>query len=120
MIGPLLPLAVDEDFNNDVLRGVRRRLPSADMIRAQDTGHANVCDASVLAWAASEGRVLVTHDKSTMTAAAIDRITSCDSMPGLIVVHQRIPVGRVIDDIVLIVECSKPADWIDQIVFLPL
>ena len=29
---------IDEDFDNDILRGVLRRLPNLDIVRAQDVG----------------------------------------------------------------------------------
>ena len=34
----MLRLATDEDFNNRILRGVLRRNPGLDIIRAQDAG----------------------------------------------------------------------------------
>lgn len=33
-----LRFLVDEDFDNDIVRGVLRRQPSLDMVRAQDVG----------------------------------------------------------------------------------
>jgi len=41
-------------------------------------------------------------------------------LPGLIAVHQRLPIGSVVDDLVLVVSCSFPADWVNQVRFLPL
>jgi hypothetical protein len=32
----MLRLPTDEDFDNDILRGVLRRLPSLDIVRIQD------------------------------------------------------------------------------------
>jgi hypothetical protein len=32
----MLRLAADENFNNDIVRGVRRRNPSVDLVRVQD------------------------------------------------------------------------------------
>jgi predicted nuclease of predicted toxin-antitoxin system len=55
-------LAFDEDFNNDVVRGLLRRKPALDVVRVQDAGLTSLDDPAVLAWAAAEGRVLVSHD----------------------------------------------------------
>ena len=32
----MLLLTADEDFNNDIVRGLRRREPSIDIVRVQD------------------------------------------------------------------------------------
>ena len=41
-------------------------------------------------------------------------------MAGVFAVTQDAPIGAVIEDLVLIVECSTPDEWLGQIVFLPL
>jgi len=70
--------AVDEDFDNDILRGLLRRLPGLDIVRVQDAGLSGAKDPQILDWAAGEKRVLLTHDVSTMTKFAIQRIeTNC-------------------------------------------
>lgn len=110
----------DEDFDNNIIRGVRRRVPSLDLVRIQDLGGIGVRDEEVLALAANAGRLVLTHDVNTMIAAATARIAAGQRMPGLIVVSQRLGAGPVIDDIVLLVDCSCTGEWEDRIVFLPL
>jgi len=60
----------DENFRNAIIRGILRRHPGFDIVRAQDfpqlRGHD---DAVLLAFATAEGRVAVTHDLSTMIPA---------------------------------------------------
>ena len=63
----MLTLAADENFNNDIVRGLLRRRPDLDIVRIQDCGLSGVDDPLVLAWAAGEGRVLLTHDVATVT-----------------------------------------------------
>ena len=58
----------DEDFNNDVLRGLQRRV--VDVVRVQDLGLRGASDVDVLARAAVENRVLLTHDVSTLIGRA--------------------------------------------------
>lgn len=64
----MIRLAADEDLDNHLVRGLRRRLPEADVTRVQEAALSGSPDESVLAWAAREGRVLITHDAATMTA----------------------------------------------------
>jgi hypothetical protein len=116
----LIRLAADEDLDNHVIRGLRRRLPAVDVIRVREAALGGAPDESVLAWAAAEGRVLLTHDASTMTAAAYARISTGEASPGVIVIPQWLPVGDALEDLLLILECSTPEDWAGQVRFLPL
>ena len=63
----MLRLAADENFNNDIVRGLWRRKPDLDIVRVQDIGLSGADDPTVLEWAAQEGRILLTHDVSTIT-----------------------------------------------------
>ncbi len=72
----MLRLAADENFNNDIIRGLVRRKPDIDIIRIQDVGLSGAADPMILEWAAGQGRVLVTHDVSTLTPHAYDRWSS--------------------------------------------
>jgi len=63
----MLGLAADENFNNDIVRGLLRRRPDLNILRVQDAGLTGASDPEVLAWAAQEGRILLTHDVSTIT-----------------------------------------------------
>ena len=58
----MLLFVTDENFNNDIVRGARRRLPTIDIVRVQDVGLLSADDPSILEWAALTGRVLLTHD----------------------------------------------------------
>ena len=40
-------------------------------------------------------------------------------MPGVIAVSQSLPVGQVIEDLLLVVECSPAEDWTNQVQYLP-
>mgnify|MGYP000007275143 CR=1 FL=1 len=116
----MIRLAADEDFNNDIVRALRRTLPDVSILGVREAGRAGRADPEVLAWAADEDRVLLTRDVTTMTRHALDRIARGESMPGVIAVHQRLPIGSVVDDLVLAASCSFPEDWVNQIQFLPL
>jgi hypothetical protein len=100
----------DEDFDNDIVRGMLRRLPSLDILRAQDVGLSGTVDPIVLEWAAQEGRVLLTHGVSTMTGHAYARVSSGLPMPGVFAVGQLAPIREVIEDLLLLAECSHPGE----------
>jgi predicted nuclease of predicted toxin-antitoxin system len=66
----MIRFAADENFNGNVVRGLRLRRPDLDIVRVQDVGLSGADDPTVLAWAAREGRILLTHDVATITRYA--------------------------------------------------
>lgn len=116
----MLRLATDEDFNNRILRGLLRRKPALDIVRVQDAGLRGRGDASVLEWAATEGRILLTHDVTTMKQYVEERFAAGLQMPGVFELGQDVPIGQAIEDILLLAECSLEGEWEGQIRFLPL
>ena len=116
----MLLLAADENFNNDIVRGLLRRLPDLDIVCLRDVGLSGADDPSVLSWAAQEGRVLLTHDVTTITRHAYDRVREGKRMPGVFEVRQDLPIGAVIEDILLLAQFSLESEWEGQVRYLPL
>lgn len=116
----MLRLAADENFNSDIVRGLLRRRPDLDIVRIQDVGLSGADDRTVLEWAAGERRVLLTHDVSTLTRYAYDRVQAGHPMPGVFEVSRRVPLRQAIEDLLLIAECSREEEWEGQIRYLPL
>ena len=108
----MLHLAVAENFNNNIVRGVLRRKPDTDIVRVQDVGLSGADDPRILNWAAQEGRVLLTHDVSTITKFAYERVEAGQAMPGVLEVSRTAPIGPVIDDLVLLIESSLEGEWV--------
>ena len=116
----MLKLAADENFNNDIVRGLVRRAPQVDLVRIQDVGLSGADDEMVLAWAADAGRVLLTHDVQTITRFAYDRVRQGLPMPGVFELNRAVPIGVAIDDLVLLAEASDAREWEGQVRYLPL
>jgi hypothetical protein len=116
----MLNFAVDENFNMRIVNGVLRRLPAADMLRVQDAGLEAADDRTVLEWAATEGRVLLTHDANTLAGFAYERIARGLRMPGVFEVPLNVPISVAIGDILLLMECSVEGEWEGQVNYLPL
>lgn len=116
----MLRLAADENFNNDIVRGVRRRNPVIDIVRVQDVGLSGIEDPEILEWTAQSGRILLTHDVATMTRYAFDRVREGKPMPGIFEIGRHVPIGVVIDEILLIAACSLDGEWDGQVRYLPL
>src|SRR5687767_8387 len=116
----MLRLLADENFNNDIVRGVRRRNEHVDIIRVQDVGLTSADDPTILQWAAQRDRVLLTHDVSTMSYYAYERIRKGLAMPGVFEIGRHVAIGVAIEEICLIAECSFAGEWEGQVRYLPL
>ena len=116
----MLRWLADENFNNDILRALFRANRDLDIVRAQDIGLTGAADEAVLAWAAAQSRVLLTHDVSTMTAYAYRRVMKGERMPGVFEISRRVPIRAAVEDILLLTECSHSDEWEGEVRYLPL
>src|SRR5437762_5636357 len=78
----MIELLVDENFNRRILRGLHRRIPGLNFLLVQDTELFQTEDPQILDWAASNGRVVLTHDVNTMTRHAYERRERGEPLPG--------------------------------------
>ncbi|HEX4954253.1 MAG TPA: DUF5615 family PIN-like protein [Thermoanaerobaculia bacterium] len=114
-------LLADENFNGRILKGLLREVPDLDILRAQD--HPDVCgvdDEALLAFAAREERMVLTHDAATIPRYAKQRLLRGENLSGVLVVQTRQAVGRAIEEIAMILVASEPDEWRGQVWFLPL
>ena len=70
----MLRLVSDESFDGSILRGLYRRCPEVDIVRVQDVELSAASDPDILAWAAAENRILLTHDRDTIPFFAYERV----------------------------------------------
>jgi hypothetical protein len=113
-------LLADEDFDNDILRGLLLRHPELDIVRVQDSGLAGEENPIILEWAAQDRRIVLTHDFNTMLACTYARVEAELPMPGVVAIRQSVPVGRAIDEIEILAIYSMEGEWEGQVVYLPL
>jgi hypothetical protein len=111
----------DECFDNDIVRGLLRRSPGLDLIRAQDVVEtAGKDDEKLLEWASKHKRVVLTHDLATMVPALLHRQQQVSGCPPIVLAPDSLSVGAVIEDILLLDQCSEDSDWAAGVVYLPL
>jgi len=110
----------DENFDNRILRGLLRLKPDLDVVRVQDTEIAGTDDVTLLEWAAKEGRMLLTHDVETMVTYAYQRVEAGLPMPGVFEVRDQVPVGKAIEELLIVIEVSSADEWKDKVTYIPL
>lgn len=116
----MLGFSADENLDIRIVQGLRGQAPEIDVVRVQEARLQGAPDPDVLEWTARAGRLLLTHDVSTMTAFAYERVRAGQPMPGLVEIPTRLPIGRVIDDLLILALASRPGEWEGQVLYLPL
>ena len=112
----------DADFDRRIIRATLRREPAIDlqlMTAARGgAGLRGIPDAQVLAVAAQEGRMLLSHDHRTMPKHCGDFIATPES-PGVIIMPQRMLISVAVEWIITIWAASEAEGWTNQILILP-
>ncbi len=116
----MIRLLADQNLDERILQGLLLRNPEIDVVRLRDIGRAQADDGKVLAYAASSGRVVITHDVNTPVGLAHRRVRLAEPMAGVIPVPQDLPIGRAIEDILMLIECMSQEEWEGQVRYLPL
>ena len=83
----MLRLLADENFSGDIVRGLLLREPALDIVQVQDVGLAGADDREILAWAAKNNRIVLTHDRATMPDHSYDRVATGEEMPGVFILN---------------------------------
>jgi hypothetical protein len=113
-------LLADHDLNERIVEGVLRREPAAEFVRARELRWHELPDDELLARAAADQFVVVSHDVNTMIGAATRRMTAGVLMAGLLIAQQRQAIGPVIESLVMALAAGEPEDFANRIYFLPL
>jgi hypothetical protein len=115
----MIRFQADADLKTSIREGLIRRHSGIDFQVASGVLADGLPDDQVLAVAAGEGRILVSHDRKTMPCHFLDFIQVRTS-PGLILIPQSLPVRRAVEDLLLLWEVSMENEWQNQILYLPL
>jgi len=116
----MLRLLTDENVNKRIVRSLTRRLPQLDILSVRDVGLMSLPDLVILRWAANESRTILTHDIKTMVPDAEQLVAQGEPMAGVILVPNKLGVGRAINDLEIVVECYSQSEMLNNIEYLPL
>jgi hypothetical protein len=114
----ILRWLADADLNGALVSGVVRRSTALDFKRAEEVPLEGLSDEAVLAIAGKDGRVLVSHDVTTMPDHFREFIRHNDS-PGIVLVPQQLNIGRAIESILLISEACGAHDLANRVCLVP-
>lgn len=109
----------DADLNQHIVLATVRHEPALDFRTATEAGLSGLPDPEVLALAARENRILVTHDGQTMPRHFADFLQTSQS-PGVLVLPQHLAVGAAAEELLLVWLTTTPEEWANRICWLPI
>ena len=116
----MLRFAADEGFDGRIVEGLRLRVPDLDIVTVQERQIRGAPDTEVLAWAASEERILLTHDLETMRGFAYRRVLNGERMPGVFLLRWPYSIGSVIEGLEAATGASLEGEWDNRVEYVPL
>jgi len=116
----MIRFLADADLKVGIVAGCLRREPTMDFLSANAANLERVPDPKVLALAAEQDRIVVSHDFRTMPQHFGDFLQARGFSPGVIVVPQYLSIGEAIEELVLIWGASDAEEWENRIVRIPL
>jgi hypothetical protein len=108
----------DADLRVPIIKGLKRREPTIDFAKAYEAKLSGLDDPAVLAFAASTGRVLVSHDVSTIPKA-FSRFIQGHKSPGVILISQDLSYREAIEGLLRVWLSTEAEDWENVLAFLP-
>lgn len=116
----MIRFLADANLNKWIVDGCLRLEPTIDFLSANEANLWRVPDPKVLALAAEQNRILISHDTRTMPRHFGNFLQAHGSSPGLILVPQDLPIGKAIEDLVLIWGASDAYECENRILRIPL
>ena len=109
----------DEDLDSDIIDGLRSREPAIDILDVKTAGLRRASDPALLDLATKQDRILITHDRRTMTYYAGERLAAGILNAGVFIVPQRGGIGEIVESLLLVWTASQAEEWHNQVVYLP-
>lgn len=108
----------DADLSESMVWAVRREEPLIDFQTANEANLEGLDDDIVLALAASENRILISHDRRTMPHH-FGEFIQYQNCPGVFIVRKRFEMSKIVQAILLVWSASEPEEWVNIISALP-
>jgi len=77
-------------------------------------------DPDVLAWIEAHGCMLITNNRATMPVHLRAHLARGQHVPGIVQLPRHMNISAILEDLLLIWAASRPGEFQDQIVHLPL
>ena len=114
----MLRFQADNDLDQRIVLATRRLDLAIDFQTAPELGLHGRADPEVLALAAQQGRLLVSHDRRTMPGH-FETFIATQTSPGLVIVARTLPMGQAAAWLHLLWAASEAEEYVNILYSLP-
>ena len=77
-------------------------------------------DPEILAWCEQHQFSLITNNRESMPQHLSDHLSAGNHVPGIFTINLAVPMGKIIEELLLIASASDEDEYIDEIKYVPL
>jgi hypothetical protein len=120
----MLRYIIDEDLRGllwrFIIRYNSRGLDLIDVVRVGDSDDLplGTLDPQILLWCEANGRILVSHDRSTTPVHLSAHLSAGHTSPGIFLVRD-VPLSDVVAFLAAAAHASEPAEWTNRYHYIP-
>ena len=113
---------IDENISPEYRTQLLRHKPSLTVLVIGDENAPpkGTPDPEILAWCEQHQFSLITNNRESMPQHLSDHIETGHHVPGIFTINLSVPMGKIIDELLLIAGASDADEYMDQIKYLPL
>ena len=113
---------IDENISPRYRTQLLRHEPSLTVmvIGDEDAPPKSTPDPEILAWCEHHQFSLITNNRESMPQHLEDHRAAGHHVPGIFTINLEVPMGKNIDELILIAGASDEDEYINQIKYLPL
>ena len=113
---------IDENISPQYRTQLLYHEPSLTVLAVGDEGAPpkSTPDPEILVWCEQNQFNLITNNRESMPQHLSDHIAAGHHVLGIFTINLEVPMGKIIDELLLIAGASDEDEYIDQIKYLPL
>ena len=113
---------IDENISPEYRTQLLYHEPSLTILVIGDEGAParGTLDPDILEWCEKNQFNLITNNRESMPQHLSDHLSAGHHVPGIFTINLEVPMGKIIDQLLLIAGASDENEYIDEIKYLPL
>ena len=113
---------IDENISPKYRTQLLNHEPSLTVLVIGDEGAParSTLDPEILEWCEKNQFNLITNNRKSMPQHLSDHLAAGHHVPGIFTINLKVPMGKIIDRLLLIAGASDVDEYIDQITYIPL
>ncbi len=112
---------IDENISPKYRTQLLNHEPSLTVLAVGDEGAPpkSTPDSEILEWCEQHQFNLITNNRESMPQHLSDHLSAGHHVPGIFTINLAVPMGKIIEELLLIVGASDEDEYIDEIKYLP-